>query len=382
MDEVVGVVGLGRIGLPLALVFSKQFKVYAVDLNERRIQQIVNNERFPEPKVNEYLEKYRENIFVSTDYDILKNCGVVFVVTQTPSLPSGKFDVSYVKSAITSVLEKNSDCLIVVSSTINIGDMEEFRKIYDRIAYNPEFIRQGTIINDFENPKFVLVGAYSPEDAGLVAGIWSKVSSKPVYVVSPVEAEIIKLSLNISYSLGITFANIIGELCARFNANSSKVLDVIYQDRRNYKPGLGFAGPCFPRDVNCFREICAELSIGGGYKLANLLNDLNDYTLERYYRMLASFGKKKIGVLGLAYKPGVPYLDESQSLKIAQKLLENGYEVYVYDKLAAENARRVLPEECFCASLEECLDKSEIVFVGTSDFSNVRTGKPVVNPFS
>lgn len=377
----IGIIGLGKLGLPLALVFSKYFKVYGVDINENIIQRILNHEKFFEPKVNEYLERYGKNLVVSNNYEILRNCNVVFIITQTPSLPSGNFDLQYVKSALKQLHETNSNCLAVISSNINIGDIDKLSKIHSRIAYNPEFIRQGSIIQDFENPKFVLIGAYSKEDGELIANIWKQIHNKPVYTVKPIEAEIIKLSLNVSFTLGIVFANIIGEICEKFNADSNKVLDIIYQDRRNYKAGLGFMGPCFPRDVNCLKAISIENNIKSAYKLTNLLNELNEYIVVKYLQEIKSFGKKKVGILGVAYKPNVPYIYESQSLKIAQQLQSEGYDVYIYDPLAQENAKQVLNNAHFCSSINECLEKAEIIFIGTANYSNIKSEKPIINPW-
>lgn len=378
----IGIVGLGKLGICLAVMFSKHYEVIGTDVSRKRIQQILNRERFSEPLVNEYLDRYGENLTVTVEYDALKACDVVFIITQTPSTTSGRFDLRFVKSALEEVHEANPDCLTVISSTINIGDIDILKAIHQRIAYNPEFIRQGSIISDFENPKFVLIGSYTPEDGRKIVDIWRKIHNKPVHVVKPIEAEIIKLSLNVSFTLGIIFANVIGELCEKSQADPNKVLDLIYQDRRNYKPGLGFGGPCFPRDVDCFKAFCKENAVESGYKFADLLGELNNYTIERYYRKLTAYGKKKIGIIGLAYKPGVPYIDESQPLKIAQKLIDDGFDVFLYDDLAEENARNKLKGDAyFCSSIEECIGKAGIVFLGTPNYQNTKTAKPVVNPW-
>jgi len=377
----IGVVGLGKLGICLALLFSKRFKVYGVDISKQRIQQIRNHEKFYEPQVNEYLEKYGQNLTVSTDYNILKDCDVVFIITQTPSLTSGKFNIQYVESALKQLYEVNPSCLAVVSSTINIGDINKLQSVHNRIAYNPEFIKQGSIIRDFLNPKFVLIGAYTEEDANQIVDIWRKFHDKPIYVVKPVEAEIVKLSANVSFTLGITFANMIGELCEKFNADSNKVLDIIYKDRRNYKAGLGFGGVCFPRDMNCFRAVALENAVGSAYRFASLLNELNNYFVERQVRKIKEFGKKKVGFLGIAYKPNVPYVTESQALKIAQKLLREGYEIHVYDALAEKEAKTILPNAFFHSNMKDCIENSDVIFIGTSNYADVKTDKHVVNPW-
>ena len=383
----IGIIGLGKIGLPLALVFSKKFKVYGVDISEERIKQIIERENFPEPKVNEYLELYGENLKVSTNYEILRECDIVFIIVQSPSLPSGKFDTRYVASALRKLHKINPNCLAVISSTINVGDMEQLVKIHKRLCYNPEMIAQGKIIRDFENPKYIIIGAYNLNDAKILRDMWRSIladtsPNTPIIIMKPVEAEISKISLNFSFTLGITFANIIGNLCEKFNADPNIVLDLIYRDIRPYKPGLGFGGFCFPRDVKNFKALCSEIGLKSGYEIAKLIDWINNYTVEKYVKEILKHGKKKIGIFGVAYKPNVPYVTESQALRIAQRLLEEKCEVYIYDPLAEENAKKKLKGKVhYCSTIEECIEKAEIIFIGTPNYSNIKTSKKVINPW-
>jgi len=281
-----------------------------------------------------------------------------------------------VESALRQVHKVNPECLVVVSSTINIGDMDKLKSIHKRVVYNPEFIKQGSIIHDFENPKFVLIGSYTKEDGDEITNAWRLFHDKPICVVKPVEAEIIKLSLNVSFTLGITFANMIGDVCQKFNVDSSKILDIIYQDRRNYKSGLGFMGLCFPRDIEAFKHASYSAN-----EFVRLLRNQNNYIVEKYLAEIKRNNKKKVGFLGVSYKPSVPYIDESQPLKIACALSKEGYEVYIYDKLAEKNAKQVLPNAHFCLSTNECVELVDVIFVGTKNHSNLKTVKPVVNPW-
>lgn len=386
MQAELGIVGQGKLGLPLSLVFAHAgFKVVGIDLSKERIKQILTflEKESAEPNVSQYLRRHRDNAEFSTDYAKLEHAAIVVVITQTPSLPSGRFDVTYVKKAVQQVHEVNENALIVVSSNINIGTIDTLKQIHRRICYNPEFVKQGSIIHDFENPKFVVIGAYRKEDGKLLADTWRRVHSKPIHIVEPVEAEIIKLSLNFSYCLGITFANMIGELCEEFKAHSSMILDIIYQDRRNYTPGLGYGGPCFPRDVNCFEAICQLNDVESGCRLAQLLERLNVETVERYVEEIKSVAENAVAVLGVAYKPGVPYIYESQALKIAQELCKQGYQVHIYDPPAEENARQVLnsKQAVMHDSLDECVAIADAVFIGTSNYKNTKTEKPTINPW-
>ena len=380
------VLGLGKLGLALSLVFAKAgFKVYGFDVNKERINEIKAFQyvECPESKVTEHLQKYGFNLDLSADYKIISDDSIVFVIVQTPSLADGHFDLSYVEKAVQDIHIMNENVLIVVSSNINIGSIDKLSKIHKRICYNPEFIAIGSIIHDFEDPNFVLIGAYNREDGEKVANIWRKIHKKPIYIVKPIESEIIKLSLNVSFTFGITFANMIGEICEKFKSDSSKVLDIIYLDRRKYKPGLGFAGPCFPRDVNCFKTICGENTIESGFRFASLMNQLNNYVVDKYTRKIKDFGKKKIGILGVAYKSNVPYIYESQPLKIAEQLLKEGHEVYICDPLAEENVKKLLKGNLyFCSSVEECVEKSDVIFIGTANYSEIKTKKIMINPWS
>jgi UDPglucose 6-dehydrogenase len=385
---VLGLVGTGKLGLPLALVFCKAgFEVCGVDVSEKRIESITRRIKFSEPQVNEYLEKYGERFSVSTDYRTLQDVSTVFVVAQTPSLRNKKFDLKYVKSAIADIHKVSPEALIVISSTINIGNLDILAKIHKRIAYNPEFIAQGSIIRDFENPKFTLIGAYEERDGEEVADIWRKIHDKPVFIVKPTEAEIIKLCLNVSFTVSITYANIVGELCEKFNADSDKILDIIYQDVRRYKSGLGFGGPCFPRDTTCLGAICSSVGVKSGSEFTKLLNRLNDATVERYARKILDQKPKNVAFIGVAYKRGVGLIDESQPIKIIKKLTayNSKQRIFAYDKLVEERADKELPNiVSFCESLQEAIDKADVIFVGAPDSSlskEMFKGKKVIDPW-
>uniref|UniRef100_A0A6H1ZY13 Putative UDP-glucose/GDP-mannose dehydrogenasese n=1 Tax=viral metagenome TaxID=1070528 RepID=A0A6H1ZY13_9ZZZZ len=383
MKRSIGVVGLGKLGLPLAVLFSKHFRVYGVDINSERLQQILDREQFFEPELNEYLKKYGDNFTLSLSYETLKDCKIVFIITQTPSLPNGKFDLQYVESALKQLHKANPKCLAVIGSTINVGDMDKLRLLHKRIVYNPEFIKQGSIISDFENPKFVLIGAYDTKDGLLVEHIWNTLHDKPCHITQPKEAEIAKLSLNVSFTLGITFANVIGEVCKKFNADAKTVLDLIYKDRRNYNPGLGFGGACFPRDVECFGSICDAKDIDSGCSFAAFLLFLNDSWIDYYIEKISKHNKDKIGILGIGYKLNVPYTEQSQSLEIAKRLEDNGFQLHVFDPLAEKEAKKHLPNAIFYSTLKECLANVDLVFVGLpyTFERKLLTGKIVVNPW-
>jgi UDP-glucose 6-dehydrogenase len=138
--------------------------------------------------------------------------------------------------------------------------------------------------------------------------------------------------------------------------------------------------------LRCFKRISAESHAYGAVSLASKLSKLTEYISAKYaYDIVELIGHdraKSICVLGFGYKSNVSFIDESQAVAVAKMLIEEGYEVYAFDPLAEENAKHVLDGKVtFCSSLEECVEKADILFIGTPNFSHVKTNKPVVNPW-
>lgn len=376
----IGVIGLGKLGLPLAALFSQYYEVVGVDYSEERVRNIRKGATFFEPRLNEYLGS--GNLEVSTSYNLLMDCDPVCVIVQTPSRPNGLFNTDYVESALTRLHEVNPGCLAVVSSTVNIGTIQKLKNIHRSLAYNPEFIKQGTIIRDFENPRFVLIGADAERHYQKVSTIWRTVHDRPIIQATSKEAEAIKLILNFSYTLGITFANTIGEICGKHDLNPEKVLGTVYRDQRNYMPGLGYGGPCFPRDVACLRQQCLQDRLNMGQKLAETIQELNQYPTGKIVNKVLETGAKSVTILGVAYKQGVPYIWESQPLKIAEMLQREGLDVHIYDELAEHEASKQLPEAVYHTSLNEAIKRGNIVVIGTPNYSGLVKHGEVIDPWS
>lgn len=383
--EKIGIIGIGILGFPLSLILCKAgFQVIGVDVSEEAIKRNVERSSHYEPHVKDYLEKYRKNLTFTDDFNDIERCPVVFIIVQTPlNQHTNMLDMKYVRSALKQVHEVNPACLVVISSTLNIGELRELRKIHRFLSYNPEFIARGKIIEGFEQPKFVLIGAFHCNHADTIKQIWKKVNHNMVFhITNPEEAEITKICSNLSLVVQMNFANVVGAICEGFSVDSNKVLDVLHLDIRNYKAGLGAGGSCFNKDLTSLIETCDKKEIESGANLTAFLMFMNSYWIAYYYNKIIATGKRKIGFLGVAYKPKVPHLDNSQALEIARRLVEARYEVYIYDPyVSAEEVKKIIGKANFCATIEECLDKSEVVFVGTSNFKDVETEKPRVNPW-
>jgi len=380
MVKKIGIIGLGDLGLPLAVLFAEKFEVYAVDVNESRIKQIINREISLEPNLHNYLSKNLHKIKFSTDYTALKECDVVFITVQTPPLTNRKFNLQHVESTIKIIHKIKPYCLCVIVSIINIGDVEKLRKIHPRIVYAPEFIMHGSIIHNFFNPKFTLVGAYNEKDGLITANIWRTIHNKPIYIVNPSEAEIIKLGLSLKSAIETVFTNVIKETCETFNADPNIVLNIIYKEQGN-KPEIDRCKQFFPNEVSCFNQICIEKNLQLGNLLAAVVETINHLIIEKNVQKIMKYGKVRIGFLGLASNTRIPYIHKLQTIKIAKKLIEHKHELYIYDNLIGKEAEKILNNKKvhFCSSPEEVIEKSEIIFIGTQNYRNIKSNKPIIN---
>ncbi|GAJ11266.1 unnamed protein product, partial [marine sediment metagenome] len=237
--------------------------------------------------------------------------------------------------------EKKNYHLVVISSTVMPGTTEHVGKFVVEeasgkkcgkdfgLAYNPEFIALGSVIHDFFNPDFVLIGEINKKDGDVLEKIYKSIcEDEPRFArMSPVNAEIAKISLNCYITTKITFANFLGSLCERIpGANAEVITQALGLDSRigskYLKPGLGYGGPCFPRDNLAFSAFAMKLNIKA--KLAQTVDEVNRDQATRIVKVIEGMVKKsekgrdrvKIGVLGLSYKPNTPIIEDSQAVDI------------------------------------------------------------------
>ncbi|MBM3255671.1 MAG: UDP-glucose/GDP-mannose dehydrogenase family protein [Candidatus Omnitrophica bacterium] len=373
-DYSISVIGLGKLGLCAAACFAdKGFKVIGVDIDINKINKI-NKGLSPvaETGLAGLIKKCRNNLKATPDYDLaVLNSSVTFIVVATPSLADGSFSNDYLEKALhkigESLKKKKSYHLIVITSTVMPQTTETVaRFILERasakkagrdfgVAYNPEFIALGSVIRDFLNPDFILIGEMNKRDGDILEGIYKKTcENNPRFArMTPLNAEIAKISLNCYITTKITFANSLASICDKVkNADASVITRALGLDSRigskYIRPGLGYGGPCFPRDNVAFAAFARKIEARA--KLAEMVDEVNrDQALRvvnKIQDILAALHKNKknakIGILGLSYKQNTPIIDDSQALAIVQLLANEGYSLTVYDPQAMENARGVL----------------------------------------
>ena len=351
----IGVIGVGKLGLPLSAVLADAgHKVIAVDTDDKRIDAL-NSKGYsgPEPEVETLLRVNLENLTFSSKFSDLSDSEIVYIIVPTPSDESGLFLNDFLITALTKVAEiwkgKQSHHTVVVVSTVIPGSCENVlipfleselnEKLGSRInlVYSPEFIALGTVVHNLKNPDLVLVGSSDAYAAELHLEIMNSiVQSEPeIQVLSLVEAELAKLLINTYVTMKISFANFISELTDKFGGNSEIIARSIGMDTRvgnkYLKPGLGFGGPCFPRDnkaliaIGASRDLTANLAIA-----TDQINERQpDKMLNRLRAKLDP--RSQVLIVGLTYKYGSEVVEASQGIKLANAFAESGFQTNAFD---------------------------------------------------
>lgn len=296
------VIGLGKLGLPIAKVFSRHYKVIGID----------------KIKTKGYTTSY-------TDLG-----DITFVVVPTPSDSYNRFSSQYVEEVLNKIHKKQ---IIVIVSTLMPGETDRLQKKYKHLTliYNPTFVALGTVAYDFTHPDIILIGGKDRRIIFTLLDIYSVVlKSFPYFaLLTPLEAEIVKLALNCYITTKITFANQIGNLCYSLDINPDNILNAIGKDSRignkYFKAGLGYGGPCFPRDNLAMAEFMQD---NGLYpQLNETVHNLNKRQIAEMVYRIERLNPKSIGFESLSYKKGSDVTEHSQLKAIWEKLKEDGYKV-------------------------------------------------------
>jgi len=390
----VSVVGLGKLGVCMAAALaSKGIDVVGVDVNPRTVS-LVDSGQPPvfEPDLQEVMEKARGHLRATSEFGrATLESEITFIVVPTPSEDHGGFSLKYVRAAAVEIgcalRRKSGHHLIVLTSTVLPGSSEYgVIPILEQTSgkrcgkdfgfcYGPELIALGSVIHDFLNPDFLLIGEFDSGSGEQLAAMYREVCSNtpPMARMSIVNAELAKIAVNTYVTMKITFANMLAQICQELpGGDVDAVTSALGLDSRigprYLKGGLGYGGPCFPRDNLALSYLAREL--GQQATLADAVDGYNrrlaESLAERISASVPPHGV--VAVLGLAYKPDTNVVEESQGLRLAQLLATNGCRVIVYDPVAVDAARQVLGGQVnYANSLEECLEPADLVVIANPD---------------
>ncbi len=391
----ISVIGLGKLGMNMAACLAfKGYHVIGVDINKTVVDK-VNLGEAPlfEPGLDDMMRLAKDNLEATTDNRYaVKNSDIVFIFVGTPSEKEGGFSSHYVEEVAKEVAYNLKSVdeyrLIVNRSTVLPGVTEtKILPIIEEssgkkvgvdfgLCFNPEFMALGSAIKNFLNPDVVAIGESDGEAGKHLYDLYKTVcdNDPPIVRTSLTNAEWSKLSLNVFLTVKMSYANTIAEICEKIKGGDvDKISDILGYDirigRKFLSGGIGYGGPCFPRDTKAFTYFANE--VGCQAELSIAAEKVNDYqsvrVVDGIISKVGSLEGKVVSVLGLTYKPDTDIVDPSDAVKITQLLIENGARIKAYDPKGVENAKNSLPTDRieFCDSISDCLSNTDLCVLTT-----------------
>lgn len=353
------IIGTGYVGLVTGAVFADfGHKVICVDTDEKKIDSLIQGDvPFFEPGLEELVRQnlvQKRLIFTSSYKEAVPNSQVVFICVGTPSDKNGEANTNYLFEAISETARHfKNNTLIVIKSTIPIGLEEKIEKTIKNQSKNkfelascPEFLREGSAVEDAKNPDRVVIGTTSKKATNTLLELYKHINGYRL-VCDIRSAQTIKYAANTYLATKISFANAVANICERLGADAEIVLEGVGLDKRigkNFlRPGVGYGGSCFPKDVSAFIHIAQNA--GYDFTLLKSVEEINqgqvDLTLQKLSKEIGNLKGKTISILGLAFKPNTDDIREAPSVKIIKKLLGQGAKVKAYDPAAANNIQNI-----------------------------------------
>ncbi len=343
----IGVIGAGRLGICFALLCEQAgYDVLVSDVREDYVKNLRN--KFistNEPEVSKLLSTSPRLSATTSNSKVIRECDIIYTLVATPSKRDGSYDVSAVWDVVEDIkkIKKVQGKAFVVGCTTNPGDCKEFQKELDKsgvdVFYNPEFIAQGTIINDLRTADMVLIGGKRNDTYDQLCEIYNRIQETPpkISIMSTTAAELVKLAVNCFLTTKISYANMVGQVMALSGMEEEipTVLGAIGDDsrvgRKYLNFGFGFGGPCLPRDNRAFAAYAKQLGLD--YNLGSTTDNFNnehatfikDYFVYRNPQNLPFYFDY------VSYKKGTDILTESQQYRLCVDLLDDGYTVYIND---------------------------------------------------
>jgi UDPglucose 6-dehydrogenase len=375
-SEPVGVIGVGWVGLVTAACFAELgHRVIARDILPEKVEALSRGEvAIHEPGLEDLLRRNAERITFTTEMkDVLDGPRLLFVCVDTPPTYSGDADLSRVR-AVMRELPEEGDHVLVMKSTVPAGTGKSIRRDTPGLAYVscPEFLKEGTAVEDFMHPDRVVIGADpgDEEAAGAVAALYEPLGGE-ILRTDVASAEMIKLASNAFLATKISFINEIANVCEEVGADVGQVAAGMGLDERIgpafLRAGIGYGGSCFPKDVSALKMLAGNT--GYHFQLLTSVIEVNELQKRRVVgkleKHLGSLIGKRIALLGLAFKPDTDDMREASSLVLAARLQGEGAEIVAYDPVAAERAAGLLGSVEMADSAMEALEAADAAVLVT-----------------
>jgi UDPglucose 6-dehydrogenase len=377
--EPIAVIGTGYVGLVTAAGFAELgSEVWCVDVDGEKIARLKQGEiPIYEPGLAESVERNRDRLHFSTELaPALEHARLLFVAVGTPPTYSGDADLSAVH-AVVAAMPPSDHHALVMKSTVPAGTGKSIRRIFDAqgksgFAYVscPEFLKEGSALEDFLKPDRVVVGDHGDWAGDAVAELYAPLGA-PLVRTDVASAEMIKLAANAFLATKISFINEIANVCEETGADVLEVARGMGLDQRIgthfLRPGIGFGGSCFPKDVSALKQLAGNS--GYHFQLLTAVIEVNELQKRRVIgklqKHLGSLVGKRVALLGLAFKANTDDMREASSLVLAARLQADGAAVSAYDPVAEEEARHLMVGVDFARSALEATRGADAVILVT-----------------
>ena len=389
----IAMIGTGYVGLVTGTCFAELGNdVICVDSDTEKIKKL-NKGIIPiyEPGLEQMVDKNKKEGRLSFTFEIVeavKMSDIIFIAVGTPPKENGEADLSSVEkvsSVVADVMTKYK--LVVGKSTVPVNTGKWIKKTMSLrntkgidfdVASNPEFLREGSAINDFLYPDRIVIGVESEKAENMLCKLYKPIDA-PILVTDIESAEIIKHASNSFLATKISFINAISILCERSGADVEKVAEGMGLDKRIgkhfLKAGAGFGGFCFPKDLSAFIKIAENL--GYDFRLLREVERINEeqkkLIVNKIKKNLWNLRGKKVGVLGLSFKPNTDDMRYAPSIDIIGALLKENVTIRAYDPQAMERAKEIFSDITYCKDPYEVCDGCDALVILTEwdEFKNL-----------
>jgi UDPglucose 6-dehydrogenase len=365
----IAVIGTGYVGLVTGSVFADLGNdVICVDKDSNRIEQLLQGKiPFYEPGLEELVKRNMDDHRLSFTTDLssaVKKADVIFIAVGTPSKANGETDLSQVEAAAEGIgLALDRYKVIVNKSTVPVGTVNIVKNIIEKVkkddlkfevVSNPEFLREGSAIQDMLSPDRIVIGAPNQQVALTLLELYASLGC-PMLITDVESAELIKYASNAFLAMKISFANAIADLCERTGADAVHVINGMGHDKRighhHLQPGLGYGGSCFPKDVDSLIQTARKFDYN--FSLLQSAADINRERIQRFINnvesVVESIENKTFALLGLSFKPDTDDMREAKSIEVIDQLLKRKGKIRAYDPAAIENAKKIFGKKVYYA---------------------------------
>ena len=392
------VMGTGYVGLVTGSCFADLGNdVACIDIDADKIARLQAGEvPIYEPGLQEILHRNASEgrlTFTTDAGPAIRDAEVVFICVGTPQRASGKANLDYVVSAAQTIADNIRQFTVIVDkSTVPVGTAERLTRLISErtdvpfaVTSNPEFLKEGAAIKDFQNPDRIVIGSDNEQARERLEKLYSSHArvNRPILFMNTATAELIKYAANAMLACRISFMNSLTGLCERIGADIKDVAEGMGLDTRIgprfLQASPGYGGSCFPKDVRSLVDILETHQLNSNlFRAIDQVNELHKKShIERLRRMLPDLNQKRIAIWGLSFKPRTDDIRESASLTLIEQLLEQGAKVVTYDPEAMENTRSIFPYIEYASTPYEAIDGAHAVMVMTEwdVFRNLDLGR-------